>query len=98
MIKDPEIQQAWVQLYDDEQHSGRILVISGGTDYSNLQDAVDFEDKPVSAKWDIPQGWKCVLYEGRDYKGQAFPLRGVGEDPNLTDFSDEVSSLRWEKD
>lgn len=98
MTEDPELQQAWVQLYDEDHHSGRMLVISGGTDYANLNDAVEFEDKPTSAKWNIPQGWKCVLYEGRDYKGKAYALTGVEEELNIEDFGDQVSSLRWEKD
>lgn len=98
MTEDPELQQAWVQLYDNDHHSGRMLVVSGGTDYANLKDAVEFEDKPTSAKWNIPQGWRCVLYEGSDYKGKAYPLKGVGENPNVGDFGGEVSSLRWERD
>ena len=102
-----KLKDAWVKLYDDEYFADRVLTVTGGTDIANF-DQVNtddgkkgFEDKATSVRWNIPQGWVCALYEDKNYKGRRYALHGSSqtqEDPNLGDFGDECSSLRWEQE
>jgi hypothetical protein len=103
-----DVADAWVRLYDDPAFKGRVLTVKAKVDINNLDEVrsdVDnkkgFGDKTTSARFQIPKGWKLVLFEDHDYKGSSYELKGTGKVVEVSDvgaFNDKASSLRWERD
>jgi len=98
------INEAWVELYQDDTFRNRGLMIdyrdSGLEDYSNYNNVEGFGDKASAVRWCIPPGYSYTLYEDDTFRGAPFPLIGTGrfeEIPNLHDrgFGDKASSSRW---
>ncbi|NQU39647.1 MAG: hypothetical protein HQ523_06820 [Lentisphaerae bacterium] len=64
-----ELRDAWVRLYDDKSFKDRVLTVRGGVNIQNMSDASPddgtkgFNDKASSVKFQIPQGWKAVLFD-----------------------------------
>jgi hypothetical protein len=106
MAEITDITQAWVELYDDTGFRDRRLTARFPRRIDNMDKETSddgkrgFGDKASSAKWFIPSGWQCVLYDDRNQKDSRFPLVGTGrvaENADLGSFSDKCSSLRWEQ-
>ena len=103
-----DIADAWARLYDDAAYKGRVLTVKAKVDINNLDEVrsdVDnkkgFGDKTTSARFQIPKGWKLVLFEDNEYKGTSYELKGTGKVVEISDvgaFNDKASSLRWERD
>lgn len=101
-----DINKGWVRLYDDKGFKDRVLTVKYPKDVVNMNDVKSdngkkgFGDKTSSVKWQIPKGWKVVLFDDHDYKDSTYELVGTGtvkEVSDLGSFSDKCSSLRWEK-
>ena len=104
-----EIDEAWVQLFEGKDFTGRKLTIRYPRDIANLEDVRSdngepgFEDKPSSAKWVIPEGWSFVLYEDPIFEGEQTELKGSGAVQEIADFDkfnqreNQASSGRWMK-
>ena len=101
------IDQAWVRLYEDQNFGARALTIKHGTEFATLDAAhsdegkKEFDNQASSARFQIPVGWKVVLYDHHEYDGRTYELKGTGkvvELPKLEGFDDNASSLRWERD
>jgi hypothetical protein len=102
------IQDAWVDLYEDDRFSGRRLSIIGTKD-ENLPDygriAVQggtFNEKASSVRFQIPEGYTYRLYDLANYKesGGVLDLVGTGRVEEIMDlkqrgFGDRVSSSRY---
>ncbi len=106
MAEITDINQAWVELYDDKAYRDRKLTIRHPNVVTNFNHETSdngekgFGDKASSAKWQIPKGWQGVLFDDADHKDSRFALVGTGrveENPDLGSFSDKTSSFRWEK-
>lgn len=102
-----DIDKAWVRLYENKDLKDRVLTIKHGTDYATLDAAhsddgkKEFDNQASSAQFQIPEGWKLVLYDHHDHKGRTYELKGTGkvvELPKLDGFDDNASSVRWERD
>jgi hypothetical protein len=78
------IEDAWVELYDDEAFGGRRLALLGPWDSSieNTKQSFVGEDPfemPVSVRFQIPEGRAYVLYPKQRFEGEgAIVLRGDG--------------------
>ena len=102
-----DISDAWVRLFVDKAYRDRCLTITGGQSPTNLKKVRSdngekgFNDKASSVRFQIPKGWKLVLFDDRNHKDSPFELKGTGkvvEIPDLGSFSDKTSSARWERD
>lgn len=94
-----DINQAWVELYDDKGFKDRNLMIDYKDrlleDYSNYHHVEDFDNKPTAVRWCLPSGWRYSLYRHNTYGGKELALYGTGapraisnlEDHNLNDAS-----------
>jgi len=104
-----DIADGWVELYDDKNFKDRRLTVRYAQHYNGIPDFKSvrsddgkrgFGDKTSSARWQMPAGWACILYEDAHFKNsRLLVLAGngeVAERPNLGDFSDKTSSLNWE--
>jgi hypothetical protein len=101
-----EIEDAWVELWDDKGFKDRKLTIRYPKYHKNLKmvssdDGKEgFNDKASAVRWEIPKGWQAVLYDDADFKDRRHVLIGTGrleENPDLGSFSDKTSSIRWER-
>lgn len=95
-----DIQQAWVELYDDKGFKDRSLRVEYPREIPDLSKVKGFNDKTSSVKWQIPVGWQCVIFDDSNFKDSSFPLIGSGQveaNADLGSFSDKTSSLRWER-
>ncbi len=96
-------QDAWVQLYDGKSFKDSAITINFDTNIPDLSKAAGdngkegFGDKASSVKYEIPPGWEVVLYDDVNYQKRGRVLKGSGEIPDLSNFSDKCSSLRWEQ-
>ncbi len=101
---------AFVELYDDNNFSDRRLTIRYNQNISNLESTISdngqrgFNDKTSSVRFQIPRGYKLVLYDDKGYSDRKLELIGTGrledkEYRNLDskNFGDKTSSLRWER-
>ena len=102
-----DIEDGFVELYAGKNFEGARLVVKGKTDIPNLEKVSSddgkkkLEGKVSSAKHQIPEGWKAVLYAEKNYKGPSYVLRGTGridEAPDLAKLNNKASSVRWERD
>ncbi len=98
---------AQIRLFDDKSFKDRVLVVKSKEDQPDLDKAVTedgkkgFEDKASSARFQIPKGWKLVLFDDKNYKDSGLELKGTGkvvENSDFGSFSDKASSYRWEQD
>ena len=98
------INQAWVELYDDQSFGDRSIMIDyidqSLRNYSDYDRVEGFEDKTSSVKWAIPSGWQYLLFEDKSFKGRLLKLNGTGAlnaNPNLNTngWNDKVSSSRF---
>lgn len=101
------IQDAWVRLYDDEAFADNVLTVKGQTDLANLKEVTwdngtnGPNDRVTSVRFQIPAGWKVMLFDDTNYKDSHYELKGTGkvvEIPKLGSFGDKCSSLRWEQE
>jgi hypothetical protein len=102
-----DVSQGWARLYDEKGFKGKALTVRGGFNSQNLEnDKTDegergFEDKASAVRFQIPKGWKLVLFEDKDFKSAMYELKGTGkvvENTDLGSFSDKASSARWDRD
>lgn len=99
-----DIKDAWVRLYDDKGCGDTILEIHYDTTYSAMKGKKwkggVFNDKASSVRYQIPVGWKAVLFEHSRFRGYPYELKGTGKVVEIYDlgpFSDKTSSIRWER-
>jgi hypothetical protein len=106
-----DINDAWVELYDDTGFDGdRSVMIDfldrGLRNYENYDFVEGFEDKTSAARWCLPSGWRHRLFRDKGgCGGRTVDLMGTGRpesDPKFGDnsglvrkFNDEVSCSRW---
>jgi hypothetical protein len=94
-----DISDAWVRLFDDKGGGDSSLDIKGEENIPDLKQK-KFGDKTSSVKFQIPVGWKAVLFDDANYKDSPFELKGTGKVVEISDlgsFSDKASSIRWEQ-
>ncbi len=95
--------KGWVRLYDDKGFTDRQLTIGFGRNIGNFHNISSddgksgFNDKASAVKFNVPPGWKAVLYENSNYSKRAYPLKGRGAIADLGYFGDKASSIRWER-
>ncbi len=95
------IQDAWVELYDDDDFSDRSLMIDfvdrNLEDYSNYDRTEGFEDKTSSVRWCLPPGAFYRLYKDKEpCSGDTRDLVGTGSLESRSDFfNDEPSCSKW---
>lgn len=102
----PTINDAWVELFDDDTFGDRHLLI----DYvdRNLKpyvnytyDAMEsFNDKASSVRWCIPSGYAMKVYQNDSYGGSALTLSGTGTLQTYSNlknqsFGDKISSSKF---
>jgi len=103
-IKD--VRDAYVELFDDNNFSDRQLTLKYGNSPTNFDNISSddgkkgFGDKTSSVRWQIPKGYKCVLYDDNGYRDRKIELVGNGllqeiKDLNTKNFGDKTSSLKW---
>ncbi|MGE3166674.1 MAG: hypothetical protein AB7O52_17365 [Planctomycetota bacterium] len=100
------IDEAYIILYDDKDFRDRQLTIrypDAPADFDQVRSDDNkrgFEDKPSSAKWSIPKGWKAVLFKDKNCDGDRYELKGTGKEETNADlggFGDNTSSVCWER-
>lgn len=98
----PTIDDAWVELYDDDTFRDRGVIIDHADrflrNYNNYDQVEDFEDRASSARWCIPPGHRFRMFEHKNScRGRIRDLVGTGEENNLKDisFGDKLSCSRW---
>ena len=101
------IQDAWVELYDDDHFNDRGLMIDfvdrDLENYTNYDEVEGFEDKASSVRWCIPSGATYRLWEDKNpCGGTRFDLVGSGVLEEIADldeanpsFGDETSCSEW---
>ncbi len=102
-ISNPE--GSFARLYTKPSFKSRRLTVTFNNNVPNLRDVVGedgnrgFNNSISSARWLIPAGWNLVLYQNKDFQGDAVELRGSGRmesSSSLGKFIERASSLRWE--
>jgi len=93
----------WAELYDDKDFSDRSIVFDwpdrNQDDFDNFSLLDGFNDKTSSVRWCAPVGCDIILYKNSYYGGDPVTLQGFGvvaEVPDLEDFGDNVSSIRFD--
>ncbi len=98
-------QGAFARLYQRKNFKGARLTVTFNENIANLRQVTGdegergFENEVESARWLIPEGWNLVLYENRDFSGDAIELQGsanMESSSTLERFEGRASSLRWE--
>ncbi len=97
------IQDAWVELFDNENFGDRGLMIDfvdrALEDYTNYDRVDGFEDKTTSVVWCLPPGATYRLWENKNScGGDHRDLVGTGalaSIANLGGFGDETSCSEW---
>ncbi len=97
---DSDIQQAFVELYDDSDFTDRGLMIdypdTGRENYANFSNVEGFNDKASALRYCIPYGWRYRLYEHSNYGGSYKQFGGRGSvNLNNVGFGDKGSSGRF---
>ena len=102
----PTLNDAWVELFDDDTYRDRHLLI----DYvdRNLKPYVNytyeamesFNDKTSSIRWCIPSGHAMKVYQHNTYGGSSLTLNGNGYvqshvNLNYLSFGDKISSSKF---
>jgi hypothetical protein len=82
------IEDAWVELYDDDNYQDRSLMIGwvdrNLEDYCDYREVDDFDGRASSVRWCLPRGLSYRLYSGLGLKegtcggGMALELHGDG--------------------
>ncbi len=102
-ISNPE--GSFARLYTNPSFKSRRLTVTFNQNYPDLRSIVGedgsrgFDNAISSARWLIPAGWNLVLYQNKNYQGDAVELRGSGRmesSSSLGNFVERASSLRWE--
>ena len=108
-VKISSLNEAWVELYDDNTFRDRRMVIKGPRYASRpnykkvrVEGKKGFGDKVSSARWQIPAGYSYRLYEHDNYRGKYIDLVGDGTIREISNFkrkkfNDEVSSSKYRK-
>jgi hypothetical protein len=86
------IDEGWVELYDDDNWRDRGLMIDfldrGEEAYDDFDYVEGFGDKTSSARWCLPPGYRCVLFEDHGYEGSTLNLTGSGSLKDIANFDD----------
>lgn len=95
-----DIQQAFVELYDDSDFSDRGLTIDypdrNLEDYSNFKRIEGFNDKTSAARYCIPPGHFFRLYDDTGFRDNYRDFYGTGSiNLNQNGFNDKASSGRF---
>jgi hypothetical protein len=95
-----DINEAFVELYDDSDFSDRGLMIDfpdqSLENYANYDQTEGFEDKASAVRFCIPPGWRYRLYQDKNYSGSFRDLVGSGSiNLGSAGFGDKTSSSRW---
>ena len=101
-----QLNQAWVELFDDRNFKDRRLKITGASNniknYKKItvEGKRGFGDKVSSARYMIPKGHRYRLYEHDSYKGKTLDLVGTGQIQEISNFNsrkfnDKVSSSKF---
>lgn len=95
-----DIQQAFIELYDDSDFSDRGLMIDyadySKRRYDDLKKVEGFGDKTSAVRWCVPNGWRARIYQHDTFGGSYKEFTGMGSQ-NLNDigFGDKTSSVRF---
>jgi hypothetical protein len=89
-------EEGWVRIYADKNYKGRSVVIKYPRSVRDLE-TLKFNDVCSSVTFEVPDGWRAVLYEDKSYAKKGVPLRGKGSRRDLGKLNDKCSSIRWEK-
>lgn len=101
-----QLNQAWVELFDDNTFKDRRLTVNGtSTGIGNYKNIIvegqrGFGDKVSSVRYMIPSGYVYRLYEHDSYRGKTLDLIGTGRIEEIADFNsrgfnDKVSSSKF---
>lgn len=101
-----DTREAWVDLYEHDNFSGRCLSLRGKKftsfrNYSRISvHGGAFNDKVSSARFQLPPGEVYRLFEHRNFEGSHFDLQGTGAIAEIRNFhtlnfGDRVSSSRF---
>ena len=86
------IEQAWVEIFDDSGFEDRSLMIDyadiGLRNFKNFKKVEDFGDKASSVRWCLPKNTKFTLFEHDTYRGDEQVLSG-----NSNSSTRSISSL-----
>lgn len=89
-------EEGWVRIYADKDLKGRAILIKFPKSVRDLE-ALKFNDVCSSVQYEVPDGWRAVLYEDKSYQKTDRALRGKGMRRDLGKLNDKCSSIRWEK-
>ncbi|NJR60706.1 MAG: hypothetical protein HC769_18880 [Cyanobacteria bacterium CRU_2_1] len=101
-----DVNQAWVQLFDDKGFIDRCLTVPYGVFHRDFHSVRSddgkkgFNDKTSSLRYQIPVGWQAVLYDDNGWRDSPYYLIGTGrveEIPDLGSYSDKASSIAWQR-
>ncbi|MGD9030911.1 MAG: hypothetical protein PVG25_13985, partial [Anaerolineae bacterium] len=93
------IENAWAELYDDEDYGDRSLVIDfvdrGLEYYADFDYVEGFGDKTSSARWCLPSGYRYALFHDHGFRDRLTNLYGYGT-PQGKNVTRGTSSARFE--
>ena len=90
-----DIQNSWVELYDDPGYTDRNLMIDyidrNKEFYYNYKKVEGFNDKPSSVRYCIAKDWSLYMFQhtsedGKSCPGRMFPLTGTGSYKKIADL------------
>lgn len=96
-----ELKKAWVKIWEHDTYKGRSKKFVYEQNIVNFH-SINFDNKGSSAKWNIPIGYRAVLYGDNTYNGSQLIFEGTGKEQKIANFEnhnvgDQGSSLIWEK-
>jgi hypothetical protein len=93
------IEDAWAELYDDEDHGDRSLMIDfvdrGLEYYADFDHVEGFGDKTSSVRWCLPSGYRYALFKDHDFRDRLTNLYGYST-PQGKNVTSGTSSARFE--
>lgn len=105
-----DIEDAWVELYDEKKFDGRSIVLDYKDrklrDYNHLENIETFDNISSSVIYAIPEGYVLRLFSEGNQRGGYFDLVGTGQAEKIEDFAgvalsngesadNRISSVKW---
>jgi len=91
---------AIVELFQDDHFRGRRVEFHFDQTNENFH-SITFDNEASSARWNVPPGWKVVLWGDNTFHGGSLEFRGRGDYVDIekqTNKGDEASSIQWVKE
>ncbi len=84
----------YAKFFEDRDFQGRTLTLRFRQNAPDLK-IQGINDKISSVEYNIPKGWKVVMYENDSYGGHTYEMMERGSVNLPGGFNDKCTSIQW---